>query len=176
MQWRSVGLAVVRWWFVAVDPSSSSPCGTTVEIAPCGGNIISNHTSYENLQTSKDNDLGNRTLQPGEHYKWHFRPNIGRTTLFFCTFWWNSKTKSFVVFDVKHIAESCNTQFIFGYQKCFWYVMEDGFWFNNFFPETKFLKDGKNRSRTEMYVVSRTCKDGTVLESAKGKLTQNSCV
>ncbi|KAK3016943.1 hypothetical protein RJ639_007570 [Escallonia herrerae] len=28
------------------------------------------------------------------------------------------------------------------YQKCFWYVMEDGFWFNNFFPETKRLESG----------------------------------
>ncbi|KAK3001645.1 hypothetical protein RJ639_021374 [Escallonia herrerae] len=33
-----------------------------------------------------------------------------------------------------------------------------------------YLDDGKNRFRTEMYVVSRTCKDGTVLESAKEKL------
>ncbi|KAK3026286.1 hypothetical protein RJ639_041235 [Escallonia herrerae] len=36
--------------------------------------------------------------------------------------------------------------------------------------EAKYIKDGKIRSRTEMYIVSRTHKDGTVLESAKGKL------
>ncbi|KAK3003152.1 hypothetical protein RJ639_002955 [Escallonia herrerae] len=46
-------------------------------------------------------------------------------------------------------------------------------------PETAidmYLKDGKNRSRTEMYVVSRTCKDGTPLESAKEKLVSPSYV
>ncbi|KAK2999049.1 hypothetical protein RJ639_023043 [Escallonia herrerae] len=36
--------------------------------------------------------------------------------------------------------------------------------------EAKYIKDGKIRSRTEMYIVSRTHKDGTVLEFAKGKL------
>ncbi|KAK2999391.1 hypothetical protein RJ639_023517 [Escallonia herrerae] len=35
---------------------------------------------------------------------------------------------------------------------------------------TEYMKDGKVRSRTNMYIVSCTCKDGTVLESAKGKL------
>ncbi|KAK3032822.1 hypothetical protein RJ639_035428, partial [Escallonia herrerae] len=34
-----------------------------------------------------------------------------------------------------------------------------------------YLEDGKNCSRTEMYIVSRTCKDGTVLEPAKEKLS-----
>ncbi|KAK3014435.1 hypothetical protein RJ639_008063 [Escallonia herrerae] len=42
--------------------------------------------------------------------------------------------------------------------------------------EIMFLKDGKNRSQTEMYVVSRTCKDGTVLESTKEKLVSPSYV
>ncbi|KAK3005042.1 hypothetical protein RJ639_017841, partial [Escallonia herrerae] len=37
----------------------------------------------------------------------------------------------------------------------------------NLMPEL-YVKDGKIRSRTEIYVVSRTHKDGTVLESAKG--------
>ncbi|GFP82804.1 hypothetical protein PHJA_000423500 [Phtheirospermum japonicum] len=50
---------------------------------------------------SKDDDLGMRTLYPGQGFDWSFNINIIRSTLFFCHFYWESKQDTFDVFNTK---------------------------------------------------------------------------
>ncbi|XP_058221911.1 S-protein homolog 5-like [Rhododendron vialii] len=55
---------------------------------------------------SKDDDIGTHTLSNGEEFQWRFRPNIFRTTLFYCYFFWEEKQKSFAVYDAR-ISRIC---------------------------------------------------------------------
>ncbi|KAL7124374.1 hypothetical protein ABFS83_14G044400 [Erythranthe nasuta] len=71
---------------------------------------------------SKNDDLGNHTLYPGQEFSWSFRTNIVSTTLFFCHFWWGSKQSAFDVFD---------SNWYFTYDINNYMVKEDGFYFSN---------------------------------------------
>ncbi|GFP92291.1 hypothetical protein PHJA_001373200 [Phtheirospermum japonicum] len=47
----------------------------------------------------KKDDLGLRTLSPGQGFKWSFNENLIVTTLFFCHFSWESQQTTFDVFN-----------------------------------------------------------------------------
>lgn len=79
---------------------------------------------------SGDDDLGNHTISNGQEYKWKFSPNIFRTTLFFCHFYWNSKDKSFNVYDMKNIDVDCDSKASFDLQ-CYWEGRPEGFYLSN---------------------------------------------
>ncbi|GER27158.1 plant self-incompatibility protein S1 family [Striga asiatica] len=71
---------------------------------------------------SKDNDLGNHTLNGGSSYKWSFCNNILKRTMFFCRFHWGPKQRAFEVFNYKLGVRMCKDEF------CNWYVQNDGFY------------------------------------------------
>ncbi|KAG5523588.1 hypothetical protein RHGRI_035402 [Rhododendron griersonianum] len=48
---------------------------------------------------SKDDDIGYHTLHTGQDLHWSFNRNFWGTTLFFCHFYWGSKTRVFNVYD-----------------------------------------------------------------------------
>ncbi|GFP95437.1 hypothetical protein PHJA_001688000 [Phtheirospermum japonicum] len=54
---------------------------------------------YVRCQSGND-DLGMRTLYPGQGFDWSFRKNVFGETLFFCHFYWESKERVFDVFNV----------------------------------------------------------------------------
>ncbi|OIT01151.1 hypothetical protein A4A49_51299 [Nicotiana attenuata] len=79
---------------------------------------------------SKDDDLGNKTLNASEEFNFSFKENPFGGTLFFCHFWWNGKDTKFDVYNDK-IATFCglvDPSSELNYE-CFWKVQEDGFYF-----------------------------------------------
>ncbi|KAK2977407.1 hypothetical protein RJ640_009958 [Escallonia rubra] len=57
---------------------------------------------------SKDDDIGYHTLTYGQELSWKFNPNyIIENTLFFCHFWWNSRDRSFTVYDEHRLDPFC---------------------------------------------------------------------
>ncbi|KAH7834970.1 hypothetical protein Vadar_021519 [Vaccinium darrowii] len=79
---------------------------------------------------SKDDDLGSHTSSNGQEFKWKFIPNIFRSTLFFCHFYWNSKQQIFDVYN-KDIDPDCdNSKVSFDFQ-CYWEARPDGFYLSN---------------------------------------------
>lgn len=58
---------------------------------------------------SRDDDIGTHTLSNGEEFSWRFTPNIFRTTLFYCYFFWEEKQKSFAVYDAR-LSRICKAQ------------------------------------------------------------------
>ncbi|CAA0840010.1 Plant self-incompatibility protein S1 family [Striga hermonthica] len=48
---------------------------------------------------SRDDDLGEHELRPGQSFSWHFRTNLFKRTLFYCSFWWGPKLKQMDVFN-----------------------------------------------------------------------------
>ncbi|KAK3000840.1 hypothetical protein RJ639_021271 [Escallonia herrerae] len=49
---------------------------------------------------SKDDDIGYHTLSYGQELSWKFSPHyIIENTLLFCHAWWNSRNRSFTVYD-----------------------------------------------------------------------------
>lgn len=83
---------------------------------------------------SKDNNFDVKRLTLHEDYHWHFRRNIFLTTMFFCHFWWGSKSVSFEVFNYT-ISEDCRFDKLnVDHNQCVWVVKEDGFYFGNQFP------------------------------------------
>ncbi|KAL8047254.1 hypothetical protein ABFX02_08G228000 [Erythranthe guttata] len=83
---------------------------------------------------SKDDDLGNHTLNLNDDFNWSFAMNYGLSTMFFCRFKWESKNQAYEVFN-KHLAFYCE-----GYNEdgdiCLWSVKEDGFYISNEIPPT----------------------------------------
>ena len=73
---------------------------------------------------SKDDDLGEHTLNTGQEFNWKFSPNILGTTLFFCHFYWNSKDRSFAVYDDR-LRDLCSDSFK---SQCYWVAKPDGFY------------------------------------------------
>ncbi|KAL0349986.1 UNVERIFIED_CONTAM: hypothetical protein Sradi_4147800 [Sesamum radiatum] len=69
---------------------------------------------------SKDDDLGNHTLRLNDDFNWHFRMNIGLTTLYYCRFLWESKNKICDVFNkilaliVKVMMKKKMVTYVFG--------------------------------------------------------------
>ncbi|KAH8933886.1 hypothetical protein BDL97_18G054200 [Sphagnum fallax] len=73
---------------------------------------------------SRDNDLGQQYLQPGENFGFSFHTNFWGTTQFWCTFGWNSHKDAFTVWRGpgfwRNHSQDC-------YQ-CLWYVRPEGFY------------------------------------------------
>ncbi|THG16906.1 S-protein homolog 5-like [Camellia sinensis] len=74
---------------------------------------------------SKDDDFGMHKLESGEEFYWRFKPNIIKTTLFFCHFYWDTKDAIFNVYDRKLDDDYC-----YKFNTCYWSVRDDGFYFS----------------------------------------------
>ncbi|KAM3397096.1 hypothetical protein P3S68_000608 [Capsicum galapagoense] len=76
---------------------------------------------------SKDDDLGDRYPKVGEDFNWSFCARVVGQTLFFCHFWWDSKEKSFDVFNNPHncVSDSIVPNLL---NYCKWEVRPDGFY------------------------------------------------
>ncbi|OWM87207.1 hypothetical protein CDL15_Pgr010239 [Punica granatum] len=72
---------------------------------------------------SREDDLGEHKLQPGEQFSWGFYINMFGTTLFFCRMWYDLGHKSFEVFNC--LQDEFIYQFC-GYNTCHWKPMDDG--------------------------------------------------
>ncbi|KAK2985179.1 hypothetical protein RJ640_010468 [Escallonia rubra] len=75
--------------------------------------------------------MGYHTLYVGGDFHFRFRNNVRRTTLFFCHFYWDSKDKTFDVFNMKQYGDSCKLIEFGLLNYCYWYVEVDGFYFVN---------------------------------------------
>ncbi|KAM3249721.1 hypothetical protein P3L10_011491 [Capsicum annuum] len=75
---------------------------------------------------SKDDDLGIHDLLPGQNWNFSFHENIIRSTLFYCSFVWDNKQKTFNVFDdsITCINQAKGDQI----DTCYWLVKSDGFY------------------------------------------------
>ncbi|KAG5588363.1 hypothetical protein H5410_048797, partial [Solanum commersonii] len=62
-------------------------------------NLPSNASLLKIHCASGDDDLGDHYLAVNQEFKWSFCQALAWTTLFFCHFWWDSKSKVFNVFD-----------------------------------------------------------------------------
>lgn len=75
--------------FVSTASMSIPLSKTTIHVVngmkPGSSNVVKVHCR------SKDDDLGYRTISPGQEFNWQCSRNIWNTTLFQCQFWWNSK-------------------------------------------------------------------------------------
>ncbi|XP_057418805.1 S-protein homolog 29-like [Lotus japonicus] len=69
---------------------------------------------------SKDDDLGEHYLKPGQYTQWQFRDNFWGTTLFWCNFSWNNVQKRFDVYDFHE--DECDLQ-------CYRKIKLDGAYF-----------------------------------------------
>ncbi|KAL7081533.1 hypothetical protein ACP275_14G045700 [Erythranthe tilingii] len=58
---------------------------------------------------SKDDDLGNHTLYPGQDFSWSFKSNIFSRTLYFCRFTMGPRTVAFDVFNADNEEITYNT-------------------------------------------------------------------
>ncbi|KAF5731439.1 hypothetical protein HS088_TW18G00116 [Tripterygium wilfordii] len=85
------------------------------------GNLLQIHCQ------SKDDDLGDQELVPGQVYGWGFRINFLATTLYYCTFWWKNGHHENDVFwsEQKHLRGCC------GSANCVWKASEDGIYLYN---------------------------------------------
>lgn len=77
-------------------------------------------TSLQIHCQSKDDDLGTHILDQDRIFSWRFNPNFIQTTLFFCSFKWGSKFKSFTVYD-RDIDYKCG-------DNVYWEARTDGFY------------------------------------------------
>ncbi|XP_058194861.1 S-protein homolog 5-like [Rhododendron vialii] len=76
---------------------------------------------------SKDDDIGYHTLHTGQDLRWSFNRNFWGTTLFFCHFYWGSKTRVFNVYDSSINYDYC-LMTSKGHRTCYWEVRPDGFY------------------------------------------------
>ncbi|KAL3828333.1 hypothetical protein ACJIZ3_017135 [Penstemon smallii] len=75
---------------------------------------------------SADDDLGERSLDKDGEWKWNFRVNFFRSTLFYCNVKWGEYLeKSFNVFDTDYISSKCEDT-----STCFWSVRDEGIYFS----------------------------------------------
>ena len=114
-------LVIVTFFFVCVQAQAFS------FYAPAVVHIISrvpdNPGPLQCRCQSKDDDFGLHTISNGQEFSWKFSPNLIQSTLYFCHFYWNSKDKSFVVYDKNighHYGDKKNN--------FYWEVKPDGFY------------------------------------------------
>lgn len=62
---------------------------------------------------SKDDDLGDKVRSVNEEFTFAFNEHVLGGTLFFCHFYWNSKDKSFDVFN-DTMADKCGLERKYG--------------------------------------------------------------
>ena len=67
---------------------------------------------------SADDDLGVQHLHPHGYFSWSFEINFFRTTLFHCSFQWESVLHRFDIYKASRDANICSL--------CSWVVREDG--------------------------------------------------
>lgn len=89
-------------------------------------NGMSQNTDPVNVHCkSGDSDLGLRTLGQGVEFDFRFKTRVVGTTLYFCSWYWDSKRASFDVFrddrEALHCVKTAN---------CYWKAREDGFYFS----------------------------------------------
>lgn len=78
---------------------------------------------------SKDDDLGDHTVEVGQTYQWHFKENALSTTLFWCTL--RTPTNLHLSFEVfwrekgEWLGSRCN------FRACLWYARDDGIYLLN---------------------------------------------
>lgn len=123
-------------YIVVVIAMMGEPCwGGSKTMAPLSRwkvVIFSQLNPGENLLVhckSKDNDLGEHSLQVSQNFSWKFKENLFSTTLFWCTLTTSSKKK--VTMDVfwpeRHnwLAIRCS------YRTCIWVAQDDGIYLVN---------------------------------------------
>jgi len=67
---------------------------------------------------SADNDLGVQHLHPQGTFSWSFKINFFETTLYHCSFQWDSVVHRFDIYKANRDAARCSL--------CSWVVKEDG--------------------------------------------------
>ncbi|KAL9165662.1 hypothetical protein ABFS82_06G185400 [Erythranthe guttata] len=82
---------------------------------------------------SKNDDLGNRTLQAGQSFNWSFCDSYIENTLFFCNFRWGSKHRAFNVYTSKHRADCFK-------KACYWEADPEGILFDGVYPPQALVK------------------------------------
>ncbi|KAK7342359.1 hypothetical protein VNO80_25308 [Phaseolus coccineus] len=102
--------------WLLVQPSTSHASGkkTTVIVTNKlqGGRDLLVHCE------SADDDLGVQHLHPNASFSWSFRINFFISTLFHCSFQWESVLHKFVIYNARKDADKCVL--------CSWIVKEDG--------------------------------------------------
>ena len=68
---------------------------------------------------SKDDDLGEHTLNNLGNFKFKFRPNMLKSTLFSCSFAWPNAFHQFDIYNYTRDSDSCVHQ-------CNWHIYLDG--------------------------------------------------
>ncbi|XP_010434864.1 PREDICTED: uncharacterized protein LOC104718755 [Camelina sativa] len=109
---------------VTNDPPSTNsvfPTGKlTVEII----NDLGNQLTLLYHCRSKDDDLGNKTLQPGESWSFRFKRQFFGRTLFYCDFRWPRSPNKLYWFDIyKDHRDSSGDNWC---EKCVWKVRQTG--------------------------------------------------
>ncbi|KAL7177393.1 hypothetical protein ACSBR2_030700 [Camellia fascicularis] len=126
---------------------------------------------------SKDDDFGMHKLESGEEFCWRFKPNIIKTTLFFCHFYWDTKDAIFNVYDRKLDDDYC-----YKFNTCYWSVRDDGFYFSGDNTAVGFLafegysckceRASKDQSvLTEIIIANQLSDDCVLILSASMKRT-----
>lgn len=93
---------------------------TTVGIT----NDLGNQPTLEYHCKSKDDDFGNRSLQPGESWSFSFRRQYFGRTLYFCKFGWPILPNEWYSFDIyKDHRDSTGDYWC---QKCLWKIKQTG--------------------------------------------------
>ncbi|TMW99564.1 hypothetical protein EJD97_002336 [Solanum chilense] len=73
---------------------------------------------------SKDDDIGDRTLERGDKFEFSFRMNFFGTTLYHCSFLWGLKHQNFDVFRSHNSV--CGTEKLFENGYCIWLIKDTG--------------------------------------------------
>uniref|UniRef100_M1A4V6 S-protein homolog n=1 Tax=Solanum tuberosum TaxID=4113 RepID=M1A4V6_SOLTU len=76
---------------------------------------------------SRDDDIGDRILKPGDHFDFSFHMNLAETTLYHCGFFWGPKHNNFDVFKRWH--GYCGSIKLFQNGYCTWLMKDSGIYF-----------------------------------------------
>ncbi|XP_058202563.1 S-protein homolog 5-like [Rhododendron vialii] len=92
----------------------------TVHIISGVPNILELHCK------SKDDDFGTPYFRTDLEFSWKFGPNFSQVTLYFCYFKWDSKARSFAVYNRK-LRRFCKFS-LNPYPTCYWATKPNGFY------------------------------------------------
>ncbi|KAK4341596.1 hypothetical protein RND71_040097 [Anisodus tanguticus] len=81
---------------------------------------------------SKNNDFAHQYLNANEVFHWQFCNNVWHTTKFFCHFWWESKERSFEVFNDQDYCINDGGEVPYETRRCVWAVFDCGFYLGYF--------------------------------------------
>lgn len=77
---------------------------------------------------SRNDDLGNRTVNVRGSTTWGFCLAFTRGTLFYAHFYENARRAFFDVYQYDTVAKYCKKAKSYGNAKCYWLVRDDGFY------------------------------------------------